>query len=1319
MKYPELERYAGVLRSMDFVNPKVISYEAYKPLKHVTIYNMNTLDMKIFSSKTNVYMVDNYVSPSKKTFKRLPTNTTRLASVQSKIFRELNFITGISAINRLPATKEVVIDYTALDSIHKYSATDKSYKERYTNLWGTVVNDIKSGRFRPNTIDVVLVKTPSKFPSIKTIKKYMSGGRIVIRDKYMFMWLEVFKLLFKEYRDSSVFSTIKDFDTNNLNFLIDCNSGYTNVRIYNILALSSDTGATSGRVASSSPVQALKKLLWYLTSVSSVEGVPLNMVGKDNTFKEDAWEGVEDRLDDESLVVDSVDIIDTTKDAVEIKEFSDREAMALSLEMYRDDGFINDGQIDNKKSYMDEVGRELKSLESDDRSVKPYKIPDGIGIVDKSMLEDTVTAYGDAYINNRYEKDKKRIFLSLAKAGFETTEHKVTDKVDIGNGLEEHVLTLKAPDGSRMTLPINIPKLVDGKVMNSGGQYKATKQKLDAVIKKISGTTVTLTSYYGKLFINRRNGRYDQSKAILKLLKSLSKDGNSKVSMVDTGENSTFDAELPYYYTIIGREINYIRVGQAFISFRYTKRKDLDKTILSSIEKHGVYCGTIGAQYLVMRKDSHILHVTSKGVIAKEAGHILAYIEIDPSKLPIEYASTKILGVSVPIVYVLSYWNGLDSVKKTLKLKYRYVDSLTEMGVDDVYVKFSNTYLTWDRNDIKTCLYLGGLKATEKFTKNVAVGTLNSKDGIKDMLSNIGNVVRIEGELRALLTLFIDPITKDTLKFMKEPTSLPKLLMRTVELLLTDNYEDPYNITKFSIKDTERINGILYKVLSSAMRAYIHASGKTRARLTVNQFEVYNMLNEDSLFALVEDMNPIEYQKQSLEVKSTGVFGRSGDSITINDRTFNISDVGVLSTDTKDDGNVGSTVFTSAVPTIHNDLGIPTETTKLTPSNVYSPALLLTTNSDEEDWKRGLYIGIQWKHVTPHKDNIVLPYRTGYEAVLPYTVGDEFCVNAKSSGKVKDYEYGVSMEVVYKNGDTKVLTLANRSTRAVGGKKYTHRRHSLLRKGDTFIEGDNLTYVQEFFGEDILHPGRVAFKSGMLGNVMLSEAENSYEDSSSISKEMETALSTKVTYELVEVIDNTTELLEYLPVGSKVYVGDNLLTKISVDENTSGLSADSIEELRDIDSTSMESNAKGEVIAIEVIYNCDKSTITGNLLKLVNSSDKRLKDKTGHTGRVKHGYNHKGRQLEEGEIIIIYNVEKDLLMGIIDKYIIGNQLKTTVDTVYDYMITTSGRPIHCEYGKRSVDARIVGAPYKQGIVNMVLEKIENDVIQMRDAWLGV
>lgn len=343
-------------------------------------------------------------------------------------------------------------------------------------------------------------------------------------------------------------------------------------------------------------------------------------------------------------------------------------------------------------------------------------------------------------------------------------------------------------------------------------------------------------------------------------------------------------------------------------------------------------------------------------------------------------------------------------------------------------------------------------------------------------------------------------------------------------------------------------------------------------------------------------------------------------------------------------------------------------------------------------------------HIIPI-NNMRVPYvLTGYESMVAIKSDDRFCITAEDDGIVEM----VNKNTVVVNYNTlgKVkYKYRNWTTKEESGVCYTHRLIPNVVKGDKVSKDDALVYNTSFFAPSIFNKRRVLYRQGDAVNVALVEDIETYEDSARISKRLNSRLGTKISKVksfLINCDDNITNLIN---IGDKLTPNDILFTKY--DKNLSDIKDPrTLEIMKKLNSSSPKAKVTGEVVKIQLFYNCDINEMSDSIKHYVLEYDKSLLEETGYNGRVDSSYKLNGNPLQEGYVEVKIYVEIEDNMSIGDKAIIGNQLKFTVGDVYEHEIRgEDGTPVDMLFSMRSIGARIVTSPLLLGTTNMLLDKL--------------
>lgn len=236
----------------------------------------------------------------------------------------------------------------------------------------------------------------------------------------------------------------------------------------------------------------------------------------------------------------------------------------------------------------------------------------------------------------------------------------------------------------------------------------------------------------------------------------------------------------------------------------------------------------------------------------------------------------------------------------------------------------------------------------------------------------------------------------------------------------------------------------------------------------------------------------------------------------------------------------------------------------------------------------------------------------------------------------------------------------------------------------------------------------------------LYESNQTFEDSSAIDKEVASKLMTKTTKMRNFVVNFNQGLLNVVKVGQQLTPKDLLM--IIEDEITSTSSVfdeASLATLKKLSNQAPKSQYIGVVDKIEVFYNGDKSDMHHTLKALADKSDRVMADickssgKPVITGEVTSDYRVGGTPLTLDKAEVRFYITVSPTMGVGDKLIAGNQLKSVVGEVMDYSMTTeTGEKIGLVFGYRSVLARVVTSPFIIGTTNTLLNVIADKAVQI-------
>lgn len=254
----------------------------------------------------------------------------------------------------------------------------------------------------------------------------------------------------------------------------------------------------------------------------------------------------------------------------------------------------------------------------------------------------------------------------------------------------------------------------------------------------------------------------------------------------------------------------------------------------------------------------------------------------------------------------------------------------------------------------------------------------------------------------------------------------------------------------------------------------------------------------------------------------------------------------------------------------------------------------------------------------------------------------------------------------------------------------------------------------------MLDPKRVILKTTMSIKTVLTETNQTYEDSSCVSERISESLRASTIKLKSITIDFTQNIHEIVKVGQKV--DPKTILMVIEDEITSTSSAfdeESLLALRNLAKQAPRAKYDGVIDRIEVYYHGSKEDMSNSLRELADMTDKRLSDihrssgKPVITGQVNSDYNVEGvpLALDRAEIKIYIKISTSCAVG--DKVIFANQLKSVIGEVMNYrMYTKDGEEIDAMFSNRAIAARVVNSPYIIGTTISLLNIISAKAVQL-------
>jgi hypothetical protein len=584
-------------------------------------------------------------------------------------------------------------------------------------------------------------------------------------------------------------------------------------------------------------------------------------------------------------------------------------------------------------------------------------IPDSDGIVDKTMLRSSLEVFHKNYVGKDViGKDTASMVLSLQKAGIIVADYKVTKHESILGAEEEHTMRLVPLEGAPSTIRFKVPVVEEnGTYLASGTRYHNRLQLNEVPIRKIDYNRVALTSYYGKTFINRARKRAKDYGVWLQnsvMAKGLDKE-DPIISDLFTA--NLFDSALdaPRAYTGLSMSFkSFTCRGYQVLLDHKQMLQEVDKTIVSKYEKDGsVIFASKAGTYLLMDKNNSVYAIKNDAL--EPMSTIEEFLGLNGSNAPVEYAEAVIGAKDIPVGVILGYYLGFSKLLKLLKLNPVSVPAGKRITLqsNEYALVFSDETLIFSRDDRLASLIVGGFNEYHKTIRAFNLHSFDKKGVYVNLLESNKLGTRYVREMDLVQQMFVDPITKEILIDMKEPTTFNGLLVRSCELLLDDKHPEEFDTKYMRIKGYERIPGAVYRQLVGAVRQHNGQLGKANKPIELNPYAVWKYVTEDPTKVQVSEMNPIQALKETEAVTYSGTGGRSSRAMVKRTRAYHRSSMGTISESTVDSSDVGINIYLSANPQFTSVRGVSREFNfeQQGATSLISTSAMLAPGSDKDD----------------------------------------------------------------------------------------------------------------------------------------------------------------------------------------------------------------------------------------------------------------------------------------------------------------------------------------------------------------------------------
>jgi len=1243
----------------------------------------------------------------------------------------------------------LIENYTPMLPHYRYPDTMMAWYDRLRNVQVAMTDQLRydsAEYLRQNYILVNIGSTLPAFDKFKNTYKDRVKTKLERFQSFELLWLlELFGWAIGD-QSATLFAGFDMTQLSRINFIFTHNGGFS---VMNMGLVEKMRKTAGGRLSDDQMARAFYRTLIHV--MTTKPDVAADVEFEDVTgetvavttdpVEDDAVDGADAALDDDvQLPEDPVDDFDVKEDVVidspkedvkpttivveksidhaavikqEVEKLAEAGRVSAKAYKYLNDASERFAAMPNPYNPKETYGEAIR-IEAKDIAIKPAQTLRETVVTTQDWTQSSVDAINTKYNKEILPKDILAAVASSQRLGLAIHNHTVEKQVSVTGNVEHHVLRVQPIGGEPVTVRFQVPSLTeDGTWIANGTEYTMRRQRVDVPIRKIDFDTVALTTAYGKNFVRRSDkvvndyGRWLTNAIIVRAVDP------KDTTITDAKLANVFDplSTLPRQYTMVSRRIstfNAISYSWNFDSkaipdfFGAEQVKSMTKKELVPVAK--------GRGGVMLGMDSHSQMYKVTGDKIEPQGTLAEVLSIDVSKTPREMTELSLMGKALSLGFVFSFYLGLTGMMRHFGIRYEILPpgQRIDKTVYDSVFRLSDTKIVAMCDNDKQRMILNGMDKYIKYLTTYTESEVDREDIYLNLIRDAdGLTPRYINELRLMRTAFVDDMHARILRKMGEPETFIGLLERSNEMLQNDFTKPEINGDEMMFVGNQRIAYHVYTAIVRAQRNYLNAPGSNR-RFELSQDMVWGAINSDPSVLLAPGANPIQTIKEKDVVTMGGTGGRNRKTMVYHTREFPESDLGIVSGNTVDNGDVGITAFLTNNPRFDSVDGTTVKRDNMQPGDLLSFIDGLVPDTLMDDAKRQNFVGIQMGSATTCVGASVAPYRTEQEKMVAHRTSVKHARVIDKPGKVTAVtdEY-VRIQYDDKTEDTFPL---GRWFGAHEGTFYPHTLTTKWKAGDRLPAGSCVTYNEQHFEPDLLDPTQVNLKNAIMANVALIESEEVIEDSNAISERFAALAQSDVSKVKEVTITSTQNLLALVKVGDHVDV-DSILCTFSdnLSDDMNGFSSEAAATLQELSAFSPQAGVRGHIDKIEVVYHGDPDDFSPSLQTLINQHDRqrrKLANALGGdiptSGSVDGDYRVEGIPLAYNNLVIRFYVTHRVEMAAADKMVIANQLKTTVQEVMrGTNRTENGEDIDIIFGRNSVDARIVGSLMRIGTTNAV------------------
>lgn len=357
--------------------------------------------------------------------------------------------------------------------------------------------------------------------------------------------------------------------------------------------------------------------------------------------------------------------------------------------------------------------------------------------------------------------------------------------------------------------------------------------------------------------------------------------------------------------------------------------------------------------------------------------------------------------------------------------------------------------------------------------------------------------------------------------------------------------------------------------------------------------------------------------------------------------------------------------------------------------------------------------------------------RTSYERVVPHLMKMPFVYMAEDDGKVleNDREIGL-IKIEYNNGKKIAIEYGNLMSRYSAAGMFIRQVvvvHSAVEKNKTFKKDEPIVFNINFFQEDPFS-NQLIMKIGYRAKVAILDTDGTIDDSNMLSSSLSQKLAFHPIHDRQLVLNKDFAIHSFADIGTKV----NAVTPLMIFEEytdsfleeESMYDEETLNMIKKLNRKTPKSQYTGIVKDIKVQYTSPVSTMSDSMQKFIRYVDKLHNKKANFTkdtiapipmnGPIEYTDKLGMVDLDENTVIVTFYIQDEYSAKQGDKVTFAYSLKSVTSAVFeDPVYTEDGKyEIEGQFSESSIMNRITTSPIKIGAGSLVMEKANNDIINM-------